>query len=94
MDKYNKKDLIDEVAEKAHLSKRDAKAAIESCFDLIIDNLNENREVNITNFGVFTPKIKKNHSGTNPRTQEKIVVEEKRRVVFRNSKNFSKDLNQ
>ena len=51
MQKLNKRDLVEQVAEKAHISKRDAESAIDVAFDLIEKAVLSGREVNITNFG-------------------------------------------
>ena len=56
MQKLNKRDLIEEVSEKAHISKKDAENAIEVAFNEMEKALLEGREVNITNFGSFLPK--------------------------------------
>ena len=55
MKKLNRKDLVDLVAEEGHLSKKEARQAVDIIFDHIADALIEGQEVNITNFGVFTP---------------------------------------
>ena len=93
MKKVNKSDLIDLVAEKAHLSKRDAKAALDTCFDLIVDALLKGEEVNITNFGVFTPKTRQPRDGTHPKQHTRITIAQSRSVSFRLSKALKEKLN-
>ena len=93
MQKLNKRDLIEQVAEKAHLSKKDAESAIEVAFDLIEKALLEDREVNITNFGAFTPKTRKKRDGTDPKKHTRITIKESRAVSFRLSKALKAKLN-
>lgn len=93
MKKVNKSDLIDLVAEQAHLSKRDARAALDTCFDLIIDSLLKGEEVNITNFGVFQPKVRRSREGTHPKNHTPLTIEETRTISFRVSKDLKGKIN-
>ena len=93
MEKINKRDLVEQVSEKAHLSKKDAEAAIDCTFDLIEKSLLKGEEVNISNFGVFTPKTRKSRIGTDPKTHQKITIEGGTTVVFRSSKALKGKLN-
>ena len=93
MQKLNKRDLIEQVAEKAHLSKKDAESAIDVAFDLMEKALLEGREVNITNFGVFTPNKRQSRDGTHPKKHTRITIAESRSVSFRLSKALKAELN-
>ena len=93
MNKINRKDLVQVVADEGHLSKKDARTAIDIAFDLIEKSLLEGQEVNVTNFGVFTPKTKQRRDGTDPRKHNRIVIEEKHTVIFRPSKQLKEKLN-
>lgn len=93
MSKLNKSDLIELVAEKAHLSKRDAKAAIDSCFDLVIETLLKGEEVNITNFGVFQPKVRKSREGTHPKKHTPLIIKETHTISFRVAKELKGNIN-
>jgi len=93
MQKLNKRDLIEQVAEKAHISKKDAESSIDVAFDLIEKALLEGREVNITNFGAFSPKTRKKRDGTDPKKHTRITIKESRVVTFRLSKSFKGKLN-
>ena len=55
MQKLNRKDLVEIVSEEAHLSKKDARVAIDLIFDHIESALLDGQEGNITNFGARTP---------------------------------------
>ena len=93
MGKLNKAEIIEKVSEKTFLSKRDATEAVETTFELIEQALLNDEEVNITNFGVFTPKIKKGRIGTDPKTHEQIKIKSKRSILFRVSKTLKDKLN-
>lgn len=93
MDKLNKNELIEMVAEKAKVSKRDAREAIECALDLIEQALIEGKEVNLTNFGVFEPKVRQGRVGTHPKEHTKIAIEETKTISFRVSKSLKARLN-
>ena len=72
MQKINKKDLVEVVAEEGHLSKKDSRVAVDIVFDLIEKSILNGQEVNVTNFGVFTPKTKQSRDGTDPKSHQRI----------------------
>lgn len=69
----NKTDLIDEVA-KVTSSKNEAQAAVESVLDIITQALRNNDQVTIVGFGTFKVSRRKERTGTNPKTGEKIFI--------------------
>ena len=93
MKKLNRKDLVELVSEEGHLSKKEARQAIDIVFDRIIEALVNGQEVNITNFGVFEPKMRKQRDGTDPKSHKRIVIKKKRSVTFRLSKELKEKLN-
>ena len=93
MEKLNKLQLIDLVAEEAHLSKKDAKNAVETTFDLIADALLNGKEVNITNFASLLPLTRQSRIGTDPKTHQKITLAEKKTVTIKLSNSFKNKLN-
>lgn len=93
MQKLNRKDLVEIVSEKAHLSKKDARIAIDIVFENIEQALLKGEEVNITNFGVFTPKKRQQRDGTDPKTHKRITIKETNSVVFRPCKILKSKLN-
>ena len=94
MKKVNKSDLVDLVAERVHLSKKDARAALDSCFDLIIEALLRGEEVNITNFGVFEPKMRKSREGTHPKKHTPLTIKEANVISFRTAKELKGKINE
>ena len=53
MKKINKLDLIEIVAEEAHLSKKDAANAVAVTFDTIKEHLLNNTEISVSTFGTI-----------------------------------------
>ena len=73
MEKLNKNEIIELVAEKAHLSKVDAKSSVDMTFDLIMEALLKGDSVNIRNFCVFEPKTKAGRKEATKR--QKIMIQ-------------------
>lgn len=93
MKKLNKRDLVQIVADEGHLSKKDARIALDLCFEKMERALLEGQEVNITNFGVFTPKVRQSRDGTHPKKHTLIKIQESRSISFRVSKALKGKLN-
>ena len=94
MEKLNKNEIIDLVAEKNHLSKVDAKAAVDYTFELIEEALLKGQSVNIKNFCVFEPKMKSGRKGTHPKKHTEIEIKPKNTVVIHLAKEFKSKLNE
>ena len=93
MEKLNKNEIIDLVAEKNHLSKVDAKAAIDTAFDLIEEALLNGQCVNIKNLFVLEPKRKAQRIGTHPKKHTLIEIKSKNTVTVHLAKEFKSKLN-
>ncbi|HBB05910.1 MAG TPA: integration host factor subunit alpha [Firmicutes bacterium] len=89
----NKAELIDAVAAKAELSKRDAEAAVDAVVDVITATLIKGDAVKISGFGIFEKKERAAREGTNPSTQEKITIPASTSVSFKVSKGLKEKLN-
>jgi DNA-binding protein HU-beta len=70
----NKADLIDGVAEKSGLTKKDATAAVEGLFDVVTESLSEGERVQIIGFGSFEVRDRAARKGRNPQTGEEIQI--------------------
>ena len=70
----NKSELINAVAEKAALSKKDSEAAVAAALDAISAALAEGDEVRLVGFGTFEVKHRKARMGRNPKTKEEIHI--------------------
>ena len=70
----NKSELINAVAEKAALSKKDSEAAVTAALDAITAALAEGEEVRLVGFGTFEVKKREARIGRNPATKEEIQI--------------------
>lgn len=93
MKKLNKNDILEVVSEKTMISKNEVREVLETAIDLIEEALLKNREVNITNFGVLTPKTRMERVGTHPKLHNQIKIESTTVVTFRMSKSLKARLN-
>lgn len=70
----NKADLIDGVATKSGLTKKDATAAVEALFDVVTETLAEGERVQVIGFGSFEVRDRAARKGRNPQTGEEIEI--------------------
>ena len=69
-----KTEFIDEVAERAGLSKKDASAAVDAVLETIEGALKRGSDVTFSGFGKFTVSARSAREGRNPATGEKIQI--------------------
>lgn len=82
----NKLQLIDIVANKMHITKRDAAQIVEAVFGIIKNCLKEDEAINIGGFGEFKVRKRASRPGVNPQSGEKIQIAESTVPSFRPSK--------
>jgi len=82
----NKTDLINAVAEKSGLSKKDSEKAIGATIDAISDALKDGDKVQLVGFGIFAVKDRAERIGRNPKTKEEIKIPATRTPVFKAGK--------
>ena len=70
----NKSELINAVAEKAALSKKESEAAVTAVLDVITAALADGEEVRLVGFGTFEVKKREARIGRNPKTKEEIQI--------------------
>jgi DNA-binding protein HU-beta len=81
-----KKELADEVAKKAKLSKKDATAAVEATLGSITGALKKGQKVQLVGFGTFEVRRRKARTGINPQTKAKINIAASKTPAFRPGK--------
>lgn len=79
----NKAQLIERVAEKLQLTKKDAGDAVNCVFDEMIASLCNGDAVKISGFGNFIVKDKAERVARNPMTREQITVPASRKIAFK-----------
>lgn len=69
-----KTEFIDEIAERAGLTKKDASAAVDAVLETIEGALKRGSDVTFSGFGKFTVSARSAREGRNPATGEKIQI--------------------
>ncbi|MCF0116620.1 MAG: HU family DNA-binding protein [Bacilli bacterium] len=82
----NKQELVEEVANVAKLTKKDAIAAVDAVFDVLCDRLAAGEEVKISGFANLTVKTRAERKGINPGTGETITIPASKKIAFKPSK--------
>ncbi len=88
----NKAELIEAVAQKAEVSRRDAEAVVESALAIVEEKLIAGEVVKLSGFGNFEKKVRAARVGTNPANGGKIEIPEKKTIVFKPSKTLKEKL--
>ncbi len=79
----NKTELVNAIAEKANLSKADAKNALDAALNAVADALVAGDKVALLGFGTFSVADKPARTGINPRTKEKIEIPARKAIKFK-----------
>ena len=79
-------DLVEVVANKARLTKKDALTSINTIFATLAEALSTGEDVKISGFGTFAIRETKERVGINPATKEKISIPASKKLVFKPSK--------
>jgi integration host factor subunit beta len=89
-----KSELIQLIADKnPHLYQRDVENIVNAILDEITKALSEGNRVELRGFGAFSVKNRQPRTGRNPRTGEKVEVEEKWVPFFKTGKELRERLN-
>lgn len=71
----NKVELIETIANKTELDKKEVTKILESFESVVIDNLKQGKEVTLTGFGTFLAKYRSARGGVNPQQpSERIQI--------------------
>ncbi len=79
----NKTELVNAIAEKAQLTKVQAKAALEASMEAIAEELAKGEKVALIGFGTYSVVEKGERTGINPATKAKIVIPAKKVIKFK-----------
>jgi integration host factor subunit beta len=89
-----KADLVDDVANAAELTKKDAERLVELVFDSIIQSLNKGEKIELRGFGSFRVRGRGARRGRNPKTGEPVNIPAKRVPYFKAGKELKELINQ
>lgn len=89
----NKVELVELVAERAHLTKKDAAVAVDAVFDGMVEALVKGEDVRIAGFGTVAVKERKPRQGVNPSTGAKMTIPAAKVVGLKAAKVLKEKLN-
>ena len=81
-----KTELINAVAEKAELTKKDADKAVSAVIDTITESLAKGEKFQLVGFGTFEVRERAAKEGINPATKEKMNIPAKKVPAFKAGK--------
>ena len=91
----NKQELVTAIAEKGHLTKVEAKRAVEAFTETIAEELRKGEKVQLVGFGTFEARERKERVGVNPRNpKEKIQIAACKAPVFKAGKLLKDKVNE
>jgi len=82
----NKAELIDSIAAKAKLSKKDAEEALNAFIESVEGALKKDDKVQLVGFGSFDVRKRAARKGRNPQTKEEIKIPASKAPVFKAGK--------
>ena len=84
----NKGELVDAIAAKANVTKKEADAILSAMVDTIVEVVAEGNKVTLIGFGSFEPRQRQAREGRNPKTGEKMQIAATRIPAFAPGKLF------
>jgi DNA-binding protein HU-beta len=84
----NKGELVDAVAEKATVTKKQADAVLSAALEAIMEAVSEGDKVTLVGFGSFESRERKAREGRNPKTGDKMEIPATRVPAFSAGKLF------
>jgi DNA-binding protein HU-beta len=91
--KLSKTHIIDQLARKSVITKKESEQYINNLLEIIQDNLSNGYEVAFMGFGNFSINKREAREGRNPRTGEAIQIEAKNAIKFKAGKAFEEKVN-
>ncbi len=70
----NKGELVDKIAEKASVTKKEADLVLSAALDAIMEAVSSDDKVTLVGFGSFEPRERKAREGRNPKTGEAMTI--------------------
>ena len=89
----NKTELINSMAEKCNLTKKDTGAALKAFTETVMETLAQGDKIQLVGFGTFETRVRAAREGRNPRTNEVIQIPESFAPAFKPGKEFKEKVN-
>jgi len=70
----NKQELVDAIAQKVAITKKDADAVLSAMTEAIMEAVAEGEKVTLVGFGTFEPRDRQAREGRNPSTGKPIKI--------------------
>ena len=88
-----KQEIVNSIYMQIGYSKKISENLLEDFFEIILLNLKKNKKVKIAKFGTFELRFKKKRIGRNPKTNESVVISERKVILFKPSKELKNKIN-
>ncbi len=90
----NKGELVDIIAQKAGVTKKDADTILMAIVDAIVETVSEGDKVTLVGFGSFEARNRQAREGRNPKTNEKMQIPATRVPAFSAGKAFKERIHE
>jgi DNA-binding protein HU-beta len=88
----SKADLVDDVAEKTGMKKKDVKEVVDMMLSQVSSHLDGGTKVQLTGFGTFEVRRRKARTGVKPGTTEKIKIPASKYPAFKPGKSLKEQV--
>ena len=88
-----KKELVNLIYMQIGFSKQISESLINDFLSLLISNIIKEKKLKISNFGTFLVREKKQRFGRNPKTKEIKIIQKRKVILFKPSKEFKNLVN-
>lgn len=89
-----KAELVEDVADAAELTKKDAERLVEIVFESIVETLNQGEKIELRGFGSFRVRERGARRGRNPKTGDPVSIPAKRVPYFKPGKELKELINE
>jgi DNA-binding protein HU-beta len=90
----NKGELVDKVAEKSGVTKKQADSVLSAAIEAIMETVSKGDKVTLVGFGSFERRDRKEREGRNPKTGETMVIPATKVPAFSAGKQFKEMVSQ
>jgi DNA-binding protein HU-beta len=90
----NKGELVDAIADKASVTKKQADAVLSAALESIVEAVSSDQKVTLVGFGSFEARQRKAREGRNPKTGDKMQIPATKVPAFSAGKLFKEKVSQ
>jgi integration host factor subunit beta len=88
-----KAELVDEIAQKAGLTRKHSEVIVDAVFSSIVEALQGGDKIELRGFGSFRVRHRAGRTGRNPKTGEGVIVPPKKVPYFKPGKELRELIN-